>query len=421
VAKSIERLTDMAVRALRLPGRYTDGAGLVLNIAKGGTKSWLFRYRDRQTSKIRELGLGSLQAVSLKMARDLAAECRAMLARGVDPIDAKRKRQTAARVDKAIQQAKAMTFADCVDRYIAAHESSWRNAKHRQQWQNTLDTYAKDLMPLPVGAITTDIVVKALEEIWITKTETATRVRQRMEAVLDWATVRQFRKGDNPARWRGHLDHLLASPSKVRKVEHQAAMPCDAIPALMVRLRERAGQSARLLELVILTACRVGEAAAAEWSEFDLDAGVWTIPGARMKAGKEHRVALSSAAVAMLEAMPKNRRYVFPGTGKRATHMNPESARKLLQKDMSCEGVTVHGFRSAFRDWAAERTGFPAEVAEMALAHAIDSKVEAAYRRGDLFAKRARLMQAWAGFLATKLAAGTNVSPIKKSAGSLAG
>lgn len=420
MAKSIERLGDLQVRSLRLPGRYTDGAGLVLNIAKGGTKSWLFRYRDRQTGKIRELGLGSVLAVTLKLARDLAADCRALLARGVDPIDAKRQRQTAARVDKAIQQAKAMTFADCVDRYLAAHESGWRNAKHRQQWQNTLDTYAKDLMPLPVGEITTDIVVKALEEIWTTKTETATRVRQRMEAVLDWATTRQFRKGDNPARWRGHLQTLLASPSKVRKVEHQAAMPFTDVPAFMVSLRERGGQSARLLELVILTAARVGEAAAAEWSEFDLDAAVWTVPGARMKAGKEHRVALSPAVVAMLEAMPKGRRYVFPGTGKSAGHMNPESARKLLQVDMKREGITVHGFRSAFRDWASERTGFPAEVVEMALAHAIENKVEAAYRRGDLFAKRAKLMQAWAGFLAT-VPASNNVTPFQKSAGNLAG
>jgi integrase len=420
MAKSVERLSDLTVRALRLPGRYTDGAGLVLNIAKGGTKSWMFRYRDRQTFKIREMGLGSVLAVPLKLARELAAECRATLARGFDPINAKHQRQTAERVDVAIQKAKAMTFGDCCARYIAAHESSWRNAKHRQQWQNTLDTYAKDLMPLPVGEVTTDIVVKALEEIWSAKTETATRVRQRIEAVLDWATVRQFRKGENPARWRGHLDHLLPAPAKVRKVEHQAAMPYTDAPAFMAALRARRGQSARLMELVILTACRVGEAAAAEWSEFDLDGSVWTIPGARMKAGREHRVALSPAATTMLEALPKNRRYVFPGTGKRATHMNPESARKLLQKDMGHEGLTVHGFRSAFRDWAAERTGFPAEVVEMALAHAIESKVEAAYRRGDLFAKRSKLMQAWAGYLATVPATDANVSPIKKSSGNLA-
>lgn len=417
MAKSIERLSDLQVKSLRLPGRYTDGAGLVLNIAKGGTKSWIFRYRDRQTGKVRELGLGSVLAVPLKRAREKAAECRGMLADGRDPIDTKRQRQTAQRVEKA----QLLTFGQCCERYIAAHEASWRNAKHRQQWESTLTTYAAELRPLPVGAITTDLVVKVLEPIWTTKTETATRTRQRIEAVLDWATVRQFRKGDNPARWRGHLDHLLPAPAKVRKVEHQAAMPFGDMPAFMAALRLRRGVSARLLELVILTACRVGEAAAAEWSEINLDAATWTIPGARMKAGKEHRVALSPAAVALLEGLPKGGRYVFPGTGKRVQPMNPESARKLLQKDMEHTGITVHGFRSAFRDWAAERTSFPAEVVEMALAHAIESKVEAAYRRGDLFAKRAKLMEAWAGYLAVVPASSANVTPIKKSPGSLAG
>lgn len=405
------------MKSLRLPGRYTDGAGLVLNIAKGGTKSWIFRYRDRQTGKVRELGLGSVLAVPLKRAREKAAECRGMLADGRDPIDTKRQRQTAQRVEKA----QLLTFGQCCERYIAAHEASWRNAKHRQQWESTLTTYAAELRPLPVGAITTDLVVKVLEPIWTTKTETATRTRQRIEAVLDWATVRQFRKGDNPARWRGHLDHLLPAPAKVRKVEHQAAMPFGDMPAFMAALRLRRGVSARLLELVILTACRVGEAAAAEWSEIDLDAATWTIPGARMKAGKEHRVALSPAAVALLDGLPKGGRYVFPGTGKRVQPMNPESARKLLQKDMEHTGITVHGFRSAFRDWAAERTSFPAEVVEMALAHAIESKVEAAYRRGDLFAKRAKLMEAWAGYLAVVPASSANVTSIKKSPGSLAG
>lgn len=405
------------MKSLRLPGRYTDGAGLVLNIAKGGTKSWIFRYRDRQTGKVRELGLGSVLAVPLKRAREKAAECRGMLADGRDPIDTKRQRQTAQRLEKA----QLLTFGQCCERYIAAHEASWRNAKHRQQWESTLTTYAAELRPLPVGAITTDLVVKVLEPIWTTKTETATRTRQRIEAVLDWATVRQFRKGDNPARWRGHLDHLLPAPAKVRKVEHQAAMPFGDMPAFMAALRLRRGVSARLLELVILTACRVGEAAAAEWSEIDLGARTWTIPGARMKAGKEHRVALSAAAVALLEGLPKGGRYVFPGTGKRVQPMNPESARKLLQKDMEHTGITVHGFRSAFRDWAAERTSFPAEVVEMALAHAIESKVEAAYRRGDLFAKRAKLMEAWAGYLAVVPASSANVTSIKKSPGSLAG
>lgn len=416
MARSVERLTDLTVKGLRPPGRYTDGAGLVLNIAKGGTKSWIFRYRDRTDGRIRELGLGSVLSVPLKRAREKAAECRAMLVDGIDPVDTKRKVREAGKVEKA----KAMTFGECCERYIAAHEASWRNAKHKQQWVNTLTTYAADLKALPVAEITTDVVVKALDKIWQTKTETATRLRQRIEAVLDWATVRQFRKGENPARWRGHLDKLLAAPSKVSKVKHQAAMPYTALPLFMVALRACAGVSARLLELVILTAARVGEAAAAEWSEFDLDGAVWTVPGARMKAGKEHRVALSTAAVTLLRALPSKSPFAFPGIGRQRAHMNPESARKLLQIDLKQTGITVHGFRSAFRDWASERTGFPAEVVEMALAHAIENKVEAAYRRGDLFAKRAKLMQAWADYLAI-VADQSKVSPIKKSAGNLAG
>lgn len=416
MARSVEKLSDLKVKSLRLPGRYGDGDGLVLNIAAGGTKSWLFRYRDRSTGRIRERGLGSVRTLSLKEAREKARVVRQQLLDGIDPIDHARKARAAAKVVTA----KAMTFGQCVDRYIAAHESGWRNVKHRQQWRNTLDTYTAKLKDLPVGEISTDLVVQELDSIWRTKTETATRVRQRMEAVLDWATARQFRKGENPARWRGHLDKLLPPPAKVSKVEHQAAMPYDQMPAFMVDLRKRAGVSARLLELVVLTACRVGEAAAASWPEFDLDGKVWTIPADRMKAGREHRVALSPAAVTMLGELKSTRPYVFPGIAKR-DHINPESARKLLQKDMEHTGLTVHGFRSAFRDWAAERTSFPGEVVEAALAHANKDKTEAAYKRTDLFAKRAKLMDAWAGFLATKPATGTNVSPIKKSAGNLAG
>lgn len=388
------KLSDLEVKKKTAPGRHPDGGGLVLNVSRVNTKSWVFRYRDKRTGKVRDLGLGSLDAVTLAHARRKAGEYRALLADDKDPIDTKHADRLAAKLELA----KRMTFGQCVDGYIAAHESSWRNPKHRQQWRNTLDTYAADMLPLPVAAISTDIVVKALGDIWLTKTETATRVRQRIESVLDWATVRKFRVGDNPARWRGHLDKLLAKPGKLKAVEHQPAMPYASVPEFMVELRKRPGLSCRLLELVILTACRVSEAAAANWSEIDLDGARWTIPAARMKASREHSVALSDAAVKLLRALPRGGSdFVFPGIKKRS-HINPESARKLLQVDMKRVDATTHGFRSSFRDWAAEQTSFPPEVVEMALAHALKDKTEAAYKRTDLFAKRTKLMQAWAGF-----------------------
>jgi len=400
------KLTALKVKSLRGAGRFNDGRGLYL-VIRPDSRAWVFRYRDRATSKLRDVGLGAAADVSLEAARAKRDELRAMLADGRDPM-AERK---AAKTARLLAAAKQMTFAQCCDAYIEAHAPGWRNAKHAAQWRTTLTNDAKLLSPLPVADITTDLVVKVLGDIWSTKTETATRLRQRIEAVLDWATVRKFRTGDNPARWRGHLDKLLASPTKIKKVEHQEAMPYSDLPGLMVELRKRVGLSPRLLELVILTAARVGEAAAARWSEFDLDAKVWTIPGERMKAGREHRVALSADAVKLLRNLPRAAEavYVFPGL-KGKTHMNPESARKLLQKDMERAGVTVHGFRSSFRDWAAERTSFAGDVIEAALAHALKDKTEAAYKRTDLFAKRAKLMEAWAGYLATNPATASNVS-----------
>ncbi len=411
-----DRLSPLMIRNLNLPGRYADGGNLVLNVAASAsevghvTKSWLFRYRDRRDGRVREIGLGSLDDVPLKKAREDADKLRLVLREGRDPGDEKKQ----ARTDAKLAKAKLMTFGQCAEKYIEAHESTWRNAKHRAQWRSTLDTYAADLLPLPVQDVSTALVVKALQEIWKTKTETASRVRQRIEAVLDWATAREFRFGDNPARLRGHLDVLLPEKSKVSKVTHQAAMAYTDLPAFMALLRARVGFSARLLELVILCVTRVGEAAAARWSEFDLDGGVWTIPPERMKANREHRVVLSKPALKMLGELPKKGAFLFPGQRGR-THMNPESARKLLQTDMGFTELTVHGFRSSFRDWAAERTSFTSDVIEMALAHAIKSKVEAAYRRGDLLAKRRQLMEAWSGFLAVVPASGANVTNLKKS------
>lgn len=406
------KLGALRVKNEKRTGRHNDGRGLYL-VIRPDSRAWVFRYRDRSTQKLRDVGLGSAADLSLEAARAKRDELRAMLAVGRDPM-AERK---AAKLARALDVAKTMTFAQCRDAYIEAHKPGWRNAKHAAQWVSTLTNDAALLSPLPVQEISTDLVLQVLQSIWSTKNETATRLRQRMEAVLDWATVRKFRSGDNPARWRGHLDKLLAAPSKVRKVEHQAAMAYADLPAFMVELRAQAGLSPRLLELVILTACRVGEVAAAEWSEFDLPGRTWTIPGARMKAGKDHRVSLSDRAAELLEALPRSGAHVFPGIGKRHPHLNPESARKLLQKDMKREGITVHGFRSAFRDWAAERTNHPADVVESALAHSLKDKTEAAYKRTDLLAKRAKLMQAWTAFLATKPISANNVTSIKKSPG----
>lgn len=389
------KLSALKVKALSKPGRFGDGRGLYL-VVRDDSKAWVFRYRDRVTSKLRDMGLGAVADVPLEAARAKRDELRLMLADGRDPIGERR----AAKQALALNAAKQMTFAQCRDAYIEAHAPSWRNGKHAAQWRATLTNDAALLSALPVADITTDLVLKVLGDIWASKTETATRLRQRIEAVLDWATVRKFRVGDNPARWKGHLDKLLASPSKIKKVEHQEAMPYADVPAFMVELRARIGLSPRMLELVILAAARVSEVAGARWSEFDLDAKVWTIPAERMKANREHRVALSSQAVTLLSGLPRatDAEVVFPGQRGRS-HLNPESARKLLQVDMKKTGITVHGFRSSFRDWAAESTSFPGDVVEAALAHTLKDKTEAAYKRTDLFAKRAKLMEAWAGFL----------------------
>jgi integrase len=387
-------------------GRHNDGRGLYLAI-RADSRAWVFRYRDRVTGKLRDMGLGALADLSLAEARKARDRMRAQLRDGLDPIHEKRAQRAAA----LLSRAKLMTFGECADAYITAHAAGWRNEKHRQQWANTLTTHAATLRPLPVSEITTDLVLRCLEAIWRTRTETASRLRQRIEAILDWATVRKFRTGDNPARWRGHLDALLPAPAKVTKAEHHAALAWADLPAFAADLRARSSLSARALEFVILTACRAGEVAAARWSEVDLDAATWTIPGERMKAGAEHRVPLSARAVEILRGLPATGPFVFPGL--RGSHLNPESMRKFLQVDMDRASITVHGFRSSFRDWAAESTAYAGEVVEMALAHTIKNKAEAAYRRGDLLAKRAKLMQAWADYLQREPIT-TNVASIRK-------
>lgn len=315
----------------------------------------------------------------------------------MDERGAEKEARKAAKVAAEVAAAKRTTFDECVEAYLRAHADSWKNAKHRQQWRNTLDSYASPVFgALPVADVDTALVTKCLEPIWKDKTETASRLRGRIESVLDWATVRGFRTSDNPARWKGHLENLLAAPGKVAKVEHHAALAYDQVGEFMALLATLGGTAALAFRFLILTACRTSEVIGATWDEIDLDAASWTIPADRIKAGREHRVPLSTPALEILAEMDRagRRGFVFPGgkTGKPLSNM----AMLALLKRIKRTDLTAHGFRSTFRDWASERTNFPREVCEMSLAHAIGDKVEAAYRRGDLFAKRRQLMDAWA-------------------------
>jgi len=390
MARSINRLSHLKVATAKKRGLYADGGGLYLQVARGGSKSWLFRFKiDRRS---RDMGLGPLNSVSLAQAREIATECRQQRLAGMDPIEARK----AAKADAKLLAARATTFDVARDAYIAAHEASWRNAKHGRQWRSTLVTYATPVIGgVPVQDVDTPLVLKVLEPIWNAKTETASRVRGRIEAILDWAKARGLRVGENPARWRGHLSNLLPTRSKIRRVQHHPALPYAEMPAFMIALRRRQGCAPRALEFVILTAARTGEGLGARWDEFDLEAGMWTVPAGRMKGGREHRVPLPKRVVTILKelAVLRLNELVFPGL-KRGRPLGSMRLLTLL-RDMEHGHITVHGFRSSFRDWAAETTNFPREVAEAALAHAVGDKVEAAYRRGDLFEKRRELMEAW--------------------------
>jgi integrase len=405
MARVIGKLTALDVKRAKKRGYYGDGGGLYLAVGRTGAKSWIFRYR--KAGKLHDMGLGPLHTIRLADAREKARECRRLRLEGQDPIEIRR----AKRLEEGLDAAKAMTFRQCAERYIAAHEAGWRNPKHAAQWPSTLATYVNPIFgSLPVQAIDVGLVMKALEPIWSTKPETAGRVRGRIESVLDWATTRGYRRGENPARWRGHLENLLPKKSKLRRVEHHAALPYVDLADFMVGLRQQDGISARALEFAILTAARTGEVLGARWSEIDFKARLWTILGSRMKAGKEHRVPLPDAALAVLEDMQDLREgdFIFPGG--RARRPLSNMAFLMLLRRMGRGHLTAHGFRSTFSDWCSERTIFPAEVREMALAHAVGDKVEAAYRRGDLFEKRVDLMRAWASFATT--APGGNVVPI---------
>lgn len=411
MANTVNRLSAIAVQRVRRIGYHADGGGLYLQVSETGSKSWIFRFTLR--GRRREMGLGALRAVTLEQARKLAAGCRGQVRAGVDPIEARK----AADIERAIEQATAVSFDDCARRYIEAHAAGWRNAKHAGQWRATLTSYASPVLGrLPVQAVDTGLVLKVLEPVWTTKPETATRVRQRIECVLDWAAARKYRQGDNPARWRGHLDKLLPKRSKVAAVRHHPALPYAKLPAFLRTLRALEGTAPRALEFVILTAARVSEAVNATWDEIDLPGKLWTVPAARMKSGREHRVPLSDAAVRLLKAMQATRQndYLFPGWRVRRP-LTGAACLKLLH-DLGHPELTVHGFRSTFRDWCAEQTNIPRELAEAALAHVLKDKTEAAYQRGDLLHRRALLMQSWARYCAQSKTSAT-VTPLRAKRG----
>jgi len=407
--RKVNEFSALVVSRMAVPGLHFVGgvSGLALQVQASGARSWVLRLSV--AGKRRDMGLGGFPDVTLADARRRAREEREKADKGIDPIA---ERQAAASRLRA-ELATAITFKAAALTYIETHESSWRNAKHAEQWRNTLASTYPVIGGMHVRDVALPQVLAVLQPIWKTKTETASRLRGRIESVLDWATARGYREGLNPARWKGHLDQLLPAPGKITRVGHHAALPVGDVGSFMQALREQQGSGARVLEFVILTAARSGEARGATWGEFNLDAATWTVPGERMKAGKEHRVPLSMPAVRLIRAQPTmaGTDLVFP------------SPRGGLLSDMTLVAVmrrmkaaaVPHGFRSTFRDWCSERTNYPREVAEMALAHTIGDKVEAAYRRGDLFEKRRLMMDDWAAFCAMVEPASDNVVLLRKA------
>jgi len=395
--RALNKLSASQVAKTSKPGRHSDGGGLYLFIDPHGRRRWIFMYV--REGKRTELGLGGGRDLSLASARAEAAKLRETLATGGDP-------KAARAMDERIP-----TFGECADTYVEAMRPSWRNAKHAAQWSMTLTKYAMPMRSKPVSAIDTQDVLDVLQGLWKRTPETAERLRGRIENVLDAAKAKGHRVGENPARWRGHLDQLLPKRQRLSR-GHHAALPYDAMPEFMADLRERAAVAARALEFTILTAARSAEVLGARWDEIDTGKKLWTIPADRMKAGREHRVPLSPRAIEIVEAMEKlgTEGYLFPGS-KPSKPLSTMAMAMLLRRMKAT--ITIHGFRSTFRDWASETTGFPHEVCEMALAHTIGNKAEAAYRRGDLFDKRRKLMDAWAGYCARK--AGGKVVPLHEA------
>jgi len=410
-------------------GRHTDGGGLQLLVKKTGARSWVFRFM--LNGKSRDIGLGAAtgpDAISLAQARDKAIDLRRLVQSGIDPLQERARIDAASEAEAQATHIAGITFKASAKGYIAAHSDSWKNAKHRAQWPSTLENYVYPVMgDLPVADISTEHVMSVIEPIWKTKPETASRVRGRIETILDAAKARGYRQGENPARWRGHIALMLPARTRLSRGKHPA-LPYDEVNLLITDLQSRDATAALALEFTILTAVRSGETIGATWNEVDLGKATWTIPAERMKAGKEHRVPLSARALEILEttkAMGSD--YLFAGAkGGKLSNMAMAMMIRRMHEAKTNAGekgyidpkqnriATCHGFRSSFRDWAAESTGYSHEVCEMALAHTIANQAEAAYRRGDLFDKRRKLMDAWASYCSTAIAETENVIPIRK-------
>jgi integrase len=404
------KLSAKKVDALKQTGNYGDGGGLWLQVSKWQSKNWVFRFTF--DGKRREMGLGSCKDVDLADARILADSFRKMVRNGIDPIEARKAERTFQRAERM----NSVAFPFCAEKYIEAHRHGWKNVKHAQQWSNTLTQYAYPVFgETPVKHVDTTHILQILEPIWTIKTETASRLRSRLENVLDWATTHGYRVGDNPARWKGHLENLLPKPSKVRKVEHHAALPYPQMYSFIQALRQHDHVSALALEFLILTVARTSEVVAATWDEINLHEMIWTIPANRMKAQREHRVPLSSRCIEILHKASNLRQSDFIFSGGRANKgLSNAAMDKLLQVTMNYD-CTVHGFRSSFRDWAGERTHYPSDLCEMALAHTIRNKTEAAYRRGDMLEKRRQMMNDWQKFCETAITTGSDIVPIRKT------
>jgi len=436
------KLSVKGIAGLKERGRYSDGGGLWLQVSAWGTKSWIFQYASPtqpprirrkngevlEVAPVRQLGLGSYLTVSLAKARKLAEDMREKVEAGIDPVEDRQKDRRTQR----LAVAKRLTFEDAATAYIGAHRSSWRNDKHAAQWSSTLATFAFPILgDESVADIDTALVKKVLDAIWTSTPETAARLRGRIEAVLDYATAMKGRSGENPAAWRGNLKHLLPKHDKAGR--HQPALPYDEIVTFLTELRPRSGISAKALEFTILTASRTGEVIGAKRREFNFEQRTWAIPAARMKAHREHKVPLSDRAVEILRALPQDGEYMFSGgkSGEPLSNMAMAEMVKQINDERQQRGlsrfvdpkqedrdIVPHGFRSSFEDWAHETTNFPNHVIEMALAHKIGDKVEAAYRRGDLFAKRCELMKAWAVYCDRPLAPpADNVTPLRARSG----
>jgi integrase len=412
--RPMHKLSQVQIgRAMRQQCTLNDGGGLYFVSRPPNGASWIFRFSRH--GKDRWMGIGQYPTVTLSDARARATDARRLLSGEIDPIENRRQQ----RAQSKLELARRMTFAQCAGQYITSHKTAWRSSKHSGQWDATLKTYVHPLIGnLPVAAIDTSLVMKVLQPIWDVKPETASRLRGRIEAILNWATTREFRTGPNPARWRGHLDNLLPARSKIAKVEHHAALPYTDIPGFMRELRTQEGLAARALEFLILTTARTGEVLGARWSELNLRDKLWTVPAARMKARREHVVPLSPRTVDLLKAITAERHdpegYVFPGQQSQKPMSN--MALLMLLRRMGRGDLTAHGFRSTFRDWAGDRTSFDVQTIEFALAHGISDKTEAAYRRGTAIEKRRQLMARWAEYCASPEAAdATKVVPLREA------